>query len=252
MSGSRAKKKRQSRRALPLRILNADSVARSAAAVLSVDLSDYRFRNRVAQVAVGLCRAAFAQSNVVATLAREDLLDAAAPNRRLVLEIALRLHWLDGLKREDRRRAVDTMLAKDRADTTKLLDYLRDAGHGADFDPTEMNAYELDDAARGAVHQQATRLGAAADSSEVQPWSIYSMWMAETQFAHASGNLAGKYAPTHDDLHLATGSPDPMDPDLEAHRVLQMHVVVTTSHILREEGFPEETANRMSRAFFRE
>lgn len=251
MSGSRAKKRRQARRTLPLRILNADAVARSATEVLRVDLSDYRFRNRVAQVAVGLCRAAFAQSKVVAALASEDLLHAAAPNRRLVLEIALRLHWLDGLTREDRRLAVDTMLAKDRTDTTKMLDYLRDAGHDADFDPTEMNAFKLEHAAKGALHQQATRLRAAADSSEVQPWSIYSMWMAETQFAHASGTLAGRYTPTHDDIHLANGLPDPMDPDLEAHRVLQMHIVMTACHILRDEGFPEETANRMSAAFFR-
>lgn len=225
---------------------------RSADAVLGVDLSDHRFRNRVAQVAVGLCRAAFAQSKVIATLAKADLLSAAAPNRRLVLEVSLRLHWLQGLSRDERRRAVDTMLAKDRADTNKMLDYLRDAGHEADFDPTEMDAFKLDDAAKGAIHQQATKLRAAADSSEVQPWSIYSMWMAETQLAHASGNLAGKYAPTHDDLHMASGTPDPMDPDLEAHRVIQTHVVMTTRRILLDEGFPEEKANRIAVAFFGE
>lgn len=252
MSGSRAKKERQAQRALPLRLLNADAVNRSADAVLGVDLSDHRFRNRVAQVAVGLCRAAFAQSKVIATLARTDMLSAAAPNRRLVLEISLRLHWLQGLSRDERRRAVDTMLAKDRADTNKMLDYLRDAGHEADFDPTEMDAFELDDAAKGAIHQQATKLRAAADSSEVQPWSIYSMWMAETQFAHASGNLAGKYALTHDDLHMSSGAPDPMDPDLEAHRVIQTHVVMTTCRILVDEGFPDETANRLAIAFFGE
>jgi hypothetical protein len=252
MSGSQAKKKRQSGNVPTLRVLNADSVARSARAVLRVDLDDHQFRNRVAQVAVGLCRAAFAQSSVVATLAKADLLSAAAPNRRLVLEIALRLHWLEGLSQEDRRLAVDTMLAKDRADTTKMLDYLRDAGHESDFDPTEMDAFELSDAAKGAIHQQVTRLRAAADSSEVQPWSIFTMWLAETQFAHASGALAGKYAPTHDDLHMSSGVPDPTDPDLEAHRVIQAHIVMTTSRILRDEGFPEETANRITAAFFGE
>lgn len=250
MSGSRAKRERQAQRALPPRLLNADAVDRSADAVLGVDLSDHRFRNRVAQVAVGLCRAAFAQSKVIATLARTDMLSAAAPNRRLVLEISLRLHWLQGLSRDERRRAVDTMLAKDRADTNKMLDYLRDAGHEADFDPTEMDAFELDDAAKGAIHQQATKLRAAADSSEVQPWSIYSMWMAETQFAHASGNLAGKYAPTRDDLHMSSGAPDPMDPDLEAHRVIQTHVVMTTCRILVDEGFSDETANCLAVSFF--
>jgi hypothetical protein len=144
------------------------------------------------------------------------------------------------------------MLAKDRADTNKMLDYLRDAGHEVDFDPAEMDAFELDAVEKGAIHQQATRLRAAADSSDIQPWSVYSMWMGETQFAHASGALAGKYAPTRDNLHLSHGTPDPMDPDLEAHRVLQVLIVMTTCRILRDEGFPEENANRLAVAFFRE
>ncbi len=144
------------------------------------------------------------------------------------------------------------MLAKDRADTNKMLDYLRDAGHEADFDPTEMDAFELNDAAKGAIHQQATKLRAAADSGEVRPWSTYTMWMGETQFAHASGNLAGKYAPTHDDMHMSSGVPDPMDPDLEAHRLLQAQIVMTTCRLLADEGFPEESASRLSVAFFGE
>ena len=225
-------------------------IARSADAVLGVDLSDLAFRSRTSQVVVGLCRAAFAQSKVIATLAKADLLSAAAPNRRLVLEIALRLHWLQGLTHEDRHRAVDTMLAKDRNDTSRLLDYLRDAGHEADFDPTEMDAFELDDATKGAIHQQVTRLNAAVNSSEVKPWSIYSMWLGETQFAHASGNLAGKYAPTLDDHHMSSGVPDPMDPDLEAHRILQAHIVMTTGYLLADASLPEEFAGRIGIAFF--
>ena len=223
---------------------------RSADAVLNVDLSDLAFRSRTSQVVVGLCRAAFAQSKVIATLANADLLSAAAPNRRLVLEIALRLHWLQGLSREDRRKAVDTMLAKDRQDTNRLLDYLRDAGHDADFDPTEMDAFQLENETKGSIHQQVTRLNAAVDSSEVKPWSIYSMWLGETQFAHASGSLAGKYAPTLDDLHLSSGSPDPMDPDLEAHRLLQLHVITMTGYLLTNEGLPEEFSGRIGAAFF--
>ncbi|WP_146082211.1 MULTISPECIES: hypothetical protein [unclassified Rathayibacter] len=207
MSGSRAKKQRER----PARIVNAEFVVRSADAVLGVDLRDMRFRSRTDQVVVGLCRAAFAQSRVVAALAKADMLSAAAPNRRLVLEVALRLPWLRGLSAEEGRKAVDTMLAKDRQDTNRLRAYLRDAGHDADFDPTEMDAFELDDEAKGAIHQQSTRLNAAVDSNEVKPWSIYSMWLAETQFSHASGNLAGQYAPTVEGLHMSSGAPDPMD-----------------------------------------
>lgn len=178
------------------------------------------------------------------------MLSAAAPNRRLVLEIALRLHWLQGLSAEDRRKAVDTMLAKDRQDTNRLLAYLRDAGHEADFDPTEMDAFELDDETKGATHQQSTRLNSAVDSNEVKPWSIYSMWLGETQFSHASGNLAGKYAPTLDNLYMSSGAPDPMDPDLEAHRLLKLHIVVMTGFLLTDEGMPEEFAGRFTAAFF--
>lgn len=250
VSGSRAKRHRQTRRERPARLVNAEMVARSADAVLGVDLSDLAYRSRSSQVVVGLCRAAFAQSKVIAVVAKADLLSAAAPNRRLILEIALRLHWLQGLSLEDRRKAVDTMLAKDRADTSRLLDYLRDAGHEADFDPTEMDAFELDDATKGAIHQQATKLNAAVNSGEVKPWSIYSMWLGETQFAHASGNLAGKYAPTLDDVHMSSGVPDPMDPDLEAHRILQLHIVMTTGYLLTEEGLAEEFAGRIGAAFF--
>lgn len=220
--------------------------------MLSVDLSDYKFRNRTAQVVVGLCRAAFAQSKAIATLARADLLSAAAPNRRLVLEVSLRFNWLEGLSRDERRKAADTMLAKDRDDTNKLIEHLHEDGHEVDFDADEMNAFELDDATKGAIHQQATRLRAAVEASAVKPGTIYSMWLEETKFAHASGSLAGQHAPTHDDLHMSSGIPLPMDPDLEAHRILQTIIVMTTCRILRDEGFPDETANRLALAFFGE
>lgn len=250
MSGSRAKRERQSKRPQSLRVLNAEAVDRSADAVLRVEVNDYRFRNRVAQVAVGLCRAAFAQSKVIANLARADLLSAAAPNRRLVLEIALRLNWLGGLSSPERRKAVDTMLAKDRDDTNRLVKRLRADGHDVGLDVDEMNAFELDAATSGQLHQQATRLHPAVEASEVNPGIIYSMWLEETESTHASGALAGQYAPTHDDLHMASGSPSPMDPDLEAHRIVQSLIVMTTCRILVDEGFPEEVANRMALAYF--
>ena len=233
-----------------VRKANAAVVAREAAAVLSVDLSDLALQGRTVQVVIGLCRAAFAQSEVIATLAQADLLAAAAPNRRLLLEIALRLHWLQGLPVTDRHKAVDTMLAKDRDDTVRLIDYLHDTGHTVDFDPTEMAAFELDAATKGAIHQQATRVNAAARSGEVEPWSLYSMWLKETQFSHASGFLAGKYAPTHDDSHMSSGEPDLMDPDLDAHRLIQLMIVTTTGYLLTEAGVPDEFAGRMGAAFF--
>lgn len=250
MSGRRSKKQRQAQRNRPAHIVNAETIARSADAVLGVNLSDLPFMNRTAQVVMGLCRAAFAQSKAIATLAEAGLLSATAPNRRLVAEVALRLHWLEGLSRDERRKAADTMLEKDRTDTEKLVTYLQEAGQEVDFDLAEMSAFKLDAASNGSIHQQTTRLWAAVESSEVKPWSIYSMWLEETIYAHASGALAGKYAPTHDDVHMSTGTPEPMDPDLEAHPILQMLIVTTTGRILMDEGLPEEFARRVVAAFF--
>lgn len=250
MGGSGAKKRRKALRARPALAANAELVARSADAVLTVQLHDFAVRSRTAQVVVGLCRAAFAQSKVIALIASADMLAAAAPNRRLVLEVALRLHWLNGLPRPERLKAVDTMLEKDRQDTNRILAHLRDASHVPDFDPTEMNAFVLDNETRGPIHQQATRLKSAVDASEVKPWSTFAMWLEETQFAHASGNLAGSYAPMHDEGHMIAGKPDPMDESLEAHRLIQIQIVTTTGHLLISEGLPEAQAGRIAAAFF--
>lgn len=250
MSGSRARRQRQAERERPASIVNSEHIGRSADAVLNVHFDDVVLRNRTVQVVVGLARAAFAQSKVISALTNGGLLSAAAPNRRLFIEIALRLHWLQGLSSDERRRAVDTMLDKDRHDTNRILDYLRDAEHEADFDPAEMNAFELDNEAKGAIHQQATRLSAAVNASEVKPWSTYSMWLEETKFAHASGTLAGSYAPTHDDRHMSSGRPDPTDPDLEGHRLIQAQIAMTAGFILGDEGMPEDVASRIATAFF--
>jgi hypothetical protein len=41
-----------------------------------------------------------------------------------------------------------------------------------------------------------------------------------------------------------------MDPDLEAHRLLQMHIVVATGHLLTDGGLTKEPAGRIAAAFF--
>ncbi|OII43585.1 hypothetical protein BIU99_02335 [Plantibacter sp. MMLR14_011] len=231
-------------------MVNAEMIAQSADAILRVAFDDIAFQGRTTQVIVGLCRAAFVQSRVIAALAHEDLLSAAAPNRRLVLEIALRLHWLQDLTPSERAKAVDTMLEKDRRDTNRLLDYLQDAGHGADFDRAEMNAFELENESNGTIHQQATRIWSAVESTSVKPWSTYAMWLEETKFAHPSGALAGSYAPTRDNVHISHGAPESMDQDLDAHRLLQMQIVLSTGFLLSEEEPSREFADRITAAFF--
>ncbi|MGV8857477.1 hypothetical protein [Rhodoglobus sp.] len=250
MSGRTSKHKRQVARLRPERIINAEIIGRSADAVLSARIDDVPLSNRTTQVVVGLCRAAFAQDKVLAMLAEADQLSAGAPNRRLVLEVALRLHWLQGVPPSDRGIAVDTMLEKDRQDTNRLLDYLRDAGQEIDFDAAEMNTFVLENATKGKIHQEVTRLSAAVSSGEVKAWSTYSMWLAETPFSHASANLAGKYAPSDDNRRMSRGVPDPADEDLKAHRLIQLQIIMATGFLLSDEDVPDEFAGRFAKAFF--
>lgn len=201
------------------------------------------------RVAVGLCRAAAAQSIVVATLTRAGQASSAAPNRRLVLESAIRLIWLSGLSKEDRHTAASVMLESDRKDTNETLAYLEGQGQEAAFDPTEMNAFELDAPTKGLLQEQVRKLRAAVVGSESEPWSLYAMWREETKYSHPSGALAGQHAPTRDQTHLHSGQPDPMDPDLEAHQLIQCLIVAATQQILKDEGLAPEVAGRITTAF---
>lgn len=250
MSESRAKRSRQAQRRRPEYILNAERINRLAKVVLALDMSDLVLRNRVPQFAIGLCRAAFAQSEVVAMLAIAGLAGSSAPNRRLFLEAALRLQWIAELSTDARRQAVDSMLAKDRKDTNTTLDYLSKLGQGVDFDATEMNSFDLDAPDIGSIQEQARKLDAAVKSTEGSAWSIYAMWREETKHAHPSGALAGQYAPTFDDAHISFGEPDPMDPSLEAHLLIQSLIVTNTGRILAQEGASDDVAGRIPTAFF--
>lgn len=249
MSGKRAKRLRRVKSQRSIRTGNAAAVKRAANAILAVDLNDVALRDRVPQVAVGLCRAAAAQSLVIATLAEANQLSSAAPNRRLFLEAAIRLIWLSGLSRADRRDAADVMLEKDRKDTNTTLNYLKNLGHEVDFDPTAMNEFELSAPNRGALQEQVRKLDAAVRGSASEPWSLYAMWREETKYAHPSGSLAGSYAPTYDDDHLSSGQPDPMDPDLQAHQLTQCLLVFATEQILADEGYGLDISSRITVAF---
>lgn len=212
-------------------------------------MSDVVLRGFVPQVAVGLCRAAAAQSIVLATLTRAGQASSAAPNRRLVLEAAIRLIWLSGLSKADRHTAASVMLEADRRDTSETLAYLEKKGQDAPFDPTEMNAFELNAPTKGLLQEQVRKLRAAVAGSESEPWSLYAMWREETTLSHPSGGLAGQYAPTHDNSHLDFGQPDPMDPDLEAHQLIQCLIVAATQQILKDEGLSPDVASRITAAF---
>lgn len=224
-------------------------VDRTAAAILDVDMRDLALADRVPQIVVGLCRAAAAQSRVIAALSSVGLSSAAAPNRRLFLEVAIRLIWMASLSREDRRQATDIMLEADRRDTMATLDYLNGLGHEVDFDPSEMNSFELQAPTKGALQEQTRKLAAAVRQGDAEPWALYAMWREETKNSHPSGTIAGQYAPTFDGTHLSSGHPDPMDPDLEAHRLTQVLIVRATEQILSDEGYEPAVASRIVDAF---
>lgn len=247
MSGS-SKSQRSSQRQTPLQLTNSRIVKRVAEAILAVDMNDVVLHDRVAQVVVGLCRAAAAQSRVVATLTADGQASAAAPNRRLFVEVAIRLNWLRSMSPADRIQAADIMLEKDRKDLNGTLDYLKKRGHEVDFDPTDMNNFELRAPAKGSLQEQVRKLDAAVRESASEPWSLYAMWREETKFSHPSGALAGQYAPTFDDTHLSSGEPDAADPYLEAHQLTQAIVVAATEQILRDEGYSPEVAARFGEA----
>jgi hypothetical protein len=249
MSGKKSKAKRQETRSTAPHLVNAAVVKRTARAVLAVDMSDVVLHDFVPQVVVGLCRAAAAQSIVVATLTLDGQASSAAPNRRLVLESAIRLTWLSGLTKEDRHAAASVMLASDRKETKDTLEYLEEQGQPALFDPTEMNAFELNAPTKGRLQEQVRKLRAAVAGSDLEPWSLYAMWREETKFAHPSGTLAGQYAPTHDQTHLDSGTPESMDPDLEAHQLVQCLIVAATQHILKDEGLAPDVTSRITTAF---
>lgn len=249
MSGKKSKTKRQPPRSTSPHLVNAAIVQRTARAVLAVDMSDVVLHDFVPQVAIGLCRAAAAQSLVLATLTRTGQASSAAPNRRLVLESAIRLIWLSGLSKAERHTAASVMLDVDRRETNETLTYLQQQGQEAPFDPAEMNAFELDAPTKGLLQEQVRKLRAAVVGSESEPWSLYAMWREETKYAHPSGALAGQYAPTHDQKHLHTGRPDPMDPNLEAHQLIQCLTIAATQQILKDEGLAPEVAARITTAF---
>lgn len=249
MSGKRSKAKPHPRRSTSPHLVNAAIVQQTALAVLAVDMSDVVLRDFVPQVAVGLCRAAAAQSIALATLTRAGQASSAAPNRRLVLEAAIRLIWLSGLSQADRHTAASVMLDADRKDSNDTLAYLEGKGQEAPFDPTEMNAFELNAPTKGTLQEQVRKLRAAVVGSESEPWSLYAMWRQETAYAHPSGALAGQYAPTHDNSHLGSGWPDQMDPDLEAHQLIQCLIVAATQQILKDEGLAPDVASRLTTAF---
>lgn len=248
MSGKKSRAHRRSLRARPAYMANAETARQSARAVLAVDFEAAAL-TRVTQFFLGWCRAAFAQSLVIADLTAHNMASAAAPNRRLFEELAVRLHWLHDLKAEDRPGAVDAMLNQDRDNVEKTHKHMADMGWEGKSDFAQMRDFVLNVIDDGRIRNQAKKFTAAAFATETKNVGLFGAWRDESSYAHATGLLAGSYAPADGTPRVLATPPVP-DADLEGHRFTQLFIVALTYRMLIQERAMEHVAKALIDAFF--
>lgn len=245
MSGKRAKAERRSKQQLSSSLANSERSVRAANAVLGVDMDSVTV-SRVSQFALGWMRAAFEQSRIIANLTSSGMGHAAAPNRRTFWEIALRIVWLANMPQSEREGAADAMLDHHRSTAASTSKHMNGLGFETDIDVVEMNDFPLNVPDDKVLREQAKNLAKAihddaAAHDKVNMAFVYRLWREDSMYAHASGFLAGFYAPAHLET-VGTGTPPTIDPDLEAHRLVAMLIVFTASHLLVDEGVPRDLA----------
>lgn len=241
MSGSRAKKQRQSNRENPEYLESAGDTLRAANAVLAVDLAKVPV-TRVSQFAVGWLRAAFEQSRVIATLTASQMGHAAAPNRRAFWELTIRMLWLGDMPQADRAKAADTMLHHDRTNEAKTDEYMRENDLPSNIDAAEMEAFFLDVSEDKLIKEGAKLLTKAVKNAGTNLWMVYRLWRDDSKWSHATGFLAGSYAPTNSDDTMGSGKPPHIDLNLEAHKLAAIVLTATVADILKAEGAADELA----------
>ncbi|WP_146070883.1 hypothetical protein [Arthrobacter sp. B1805] len=249
MSGSRAKRERQSKRKISEQSIAADYTLRAAKAVLTVDLSGVP-ATRVSQFAVGWLRAAFEQSRIIATLEAAGLGHAAAPNRRAFWELTIRILWLGDMPRSERAGAADTMLANERTNETKTHEYMQRNGLPSDIDVAEMEEFVLNISENKVIKTGADKLAHAVEKSGMNLRMVYRLWKEDSTWAHATGFLAGQYAPTDDGETMGKGKPRHVDQELEAHGLAAMVVTAMVADILIDEGTTRDLASAPLLAYF--
>ena len=215
---------------------NANYALAATKRVLEADLTPIPI-TRVTQFVIGWMRAAFCQSQVIATLAKRGMAPAAAPNRRSFAEIAVRLQWLFGMKQEDRAAALDAMLDHERELTEKNQEHLREMGFDSDRD---LSAYHelVFNSAGGTLKNEARQFFAAAKSNNSLSVGLYAAWREETQYTHATGAMAAAYAPANG----ADPFPNVMNPDLSSHTYALFLIVTLVYNLLVDEGVDKDAA----------
>lgn len=215
---------------------NANYALAATKRVLTTDLATIS-TTRVTQFVIGWMRAAFSQSQVIATLSKRGMAPAAAPNRRSFAELAVRLQWLFGMPQEDRAGAVDAMLDYERDLTVKNQEHLREMGFDSDRDLSDYHELVFD-SADGTLKNEARQFLAAAKRNNSLSVGLYASWREETQYTHATGAMATAYAPTNGDDPF----PNVMDPNLSSHTYALLLIVTLVYNLLVAEGVDEDAA----------
>lgn len=249
MSGKKAKEARRALGDRPSRLVNADAIRRTADAVLAVEMGDVP-ATRIRQFAYGWCRAAFAQSRVIADLTSMGMASAASPNRRLFAELTVRIHWLSDMAKDARAGAVDAVLEHGIENTLGTLRHMDQLGWPVEFDISEFESFVLNVTQDNRIKDQARKFAAAAYATGIKNGPLFGMWREESGFSHPTSALAGHNAPLAADGRLGIGEPTVMDPALEAHRDATMLVIIFTTSILLEEGVEESAVQRLTDAYF--
>ncbi|QNO38664.1 hypothetical protein H4J02_06645 [Protaetiibacter sp. SSC-01] len=220
----------------------------TAQRVLAVDLSMVP-ATRTVQFVVGWTRAAFEESRAIAVLTREGLAHAAAPNRRSFAELILRLQWLHSVKPDQRAGALDGMIEEEKGLTRKFYGHLKHMGYDAQPDLSDMEQVLTDVIQDGRLVDQAKRILAAAKATDGAAIGMYYAWREETQYMHATAQLAAAYAPEIEG-RLGSGRPPVVDLEFEGHRTATVLAVALAYRLLVEEGVDEHTASLLIDAFF--
>lgn len=92
------------------------------------------------------------------------------------------------------------------------------------------------------IKAEAKLLTEAVKGTSMSLWMVYRLWREDSTWAHATGFLAGRYAPTDADDTMGAGRPPHIDPNLEAHRYAAMVLAATVGDILKAEGAASELA----------
>jgi len=248
MSGSGEGVGRQSEDENPDGHVHAGYTLRAAKAVLAVDLAEVPV-TRVSQFIVGWLRAAFEQSRIIAMLTASGLGHAAAPNRRAFWELTIRLLWLRDTPQPDRASAAETMLDNERKTETKTDGYMRSNGLPSDIDVAEMEKFVLN-VSKDKLRSEATNLTHAVKGTDTNLWMIYRLWREDSTWTHATGFLAGSYAPARSDDTMGMGKPPHIDERLEAHNAAAAVITATVADLLLDEGTARELAAAPMLAYF--